>query len=404
MKNIFLSRFLKIAALLLVVSYAAYQLYASVYNPLVTETAVHYTGYDGFTIEGMVARNETVIDYDTDLVKYYVIEDGQKVSKGGTLAELYNNSEQININNQIKELQKNIDNIEQTMAYNSTEAVDLNLLSNKVYTALSDYVNSFAAGNFSGANEVSAELLSTINIRQAATGETVDFSSTLAVLSDRMAKLQASKATAQGAITTDRSGYFVSQVDGFEKTLSVENVLKMLPDDFGQIKAEKLSQTAIGKIVEDYKWYIVSRITIDKSARFSVGKTVTLKTNLREMPQLKATVRAVNKGKTGNEAVLVLECDGMNNYISSSRNISVTVVTENYDGLMVNASAIRNIDGKHGVFVVSGMQASFVKVKILKYTDDYAICEMQTDDTKALRLYDEVIVKGKNMYDGKIIK
>ncbi|MBP3692678.1 MAG: hypothetical protein J6I80_05490 [Clostridia bacterium] len=404
MKNFFLSRFLKIAALLLVVSYAAYQLYASVYNPLVTETAVHYTGYDGFTIEGMVARNETVIDYDTDLVKYYVIEDGQKVSKGGTLAELYNNSEQININNQIKELQKNIDNIEQTMAYNSTEAVDLNLLSNKVYTALSDYVNSFAAGNFSGANEVSAELLSTINIRQAATGETVDFSSTLAVLSDRMAKLQASKATAQGAITTDRSGYFVSQVDGFEKTLSVENVLKMLPDDFGQIKAEKLSQTAIGKIVEDYKWYIVSLITIDKSARFSVGKTVTLKTNLREMPQLKAIVRAVNKGKTGNEAVLVLECDGMNNYISSARNISVTVVTENYDGLMVNANAIRNIDGKHGVFVVSGMQASFVKVKILKYTDDYAICEMQTDDTKALRLYDEVIVKGKNMYDGKIIK
>ena len=150
MKNFFLSRFLKIAALLLVVSYAAYQLYASVYNPLVTETAVHYTGYDGFTIEGMVARNETVIDYDTDLVKYYVIEDGQKVSKGGTLAELYNNSEQININNQIKELQKNIDNIEQTMAYNSTEAVDLNLLSNKVYTVLSDYVNSFAAGNFSG--------------------------------------------------------------------------------------------------------------------------------------------------------------------------------------------------------------------------------------------------------------
>ena len=245
MKNFFLSRFLKIAALLLVVSYAAYQLYASVYNPLVTETAVHYTGYDGFTIEGMVARNETVIDYDTDLVKYYVIEDGQKVSKGGTLAELYNNSEQININNQIKELQKNIDNIEQTMAYNSTEAVDLNLLSNKVYTVLSDYVNSFAAGNFSGANEVSAELLSTINIRQAATGETVDFSSTLAVLSDRMAKLQASKATAQGAITTDRSGYFVSQVDGFEKTLSVENVLKMLPDDFGQIKAEKLLYSCI---------------------------------------------------------------------------------------------------------------------------------------------------------------
>lgn len=403
MNNTFLSKLLKIAALLLVISYAAYQLYASIYNPLVTETAVHYTGYDGFTIEGLVARNETVIDYDTDLVKYYVIEDGEKVSKGGTLAELYNQSEQININNQIKELQKNIDNIEQTMAYNSTEAVDLNLLSNKVYSALSNYVLTFASGNFGGSTETAAELLSTISVRQAATGETIDFSSTLAALNNRMAKLQSTKTAAQGVITTDRSGYFVSQVDGYENALNLESVLTLTPDGFKEIKATTPSKNAIGKIVEDYKWYIVSLISIDRSARFSVGKTVTLKTNLREMPQLKATVRAVNKGKTGDQAVLILECDGMNNYICSARNISVTVVTENYDGLMINQKAIRMIDGKHGVFVVSGMQASFVTVNILKNTDDYAICEMQTDDTNALRLYDEVIVKGKNLYDGKII-
>ncbi len=403
MKNTFLSKFLKIVALLLAVTYAAYQLYASIYNPLVTETAVYYTGYDGFTIEGMVARNETVIDYNTDLVKYYVIDDGEKVSKGGVIAELYNQSEQININNQIKELQKNIDNIEQTMAYNSTEAVDLNLLSNKVYSALSDYVLSFASGNFGGSIETAAELLSSISIRQAATGEAVDFSSTLAALNDRMAKLQSAKTAAQGTITADRSGYFVSQADGFENVLNSENILEFTPDDFKNVKSTNQSDTVIGKIVEDYKWYIVSLISIDRSARFSEGKTVSLKTNLREMPQLKATVRAVNKGKTGNEAVLVLECDGMNNYISSARNISVTVVTESYNGLMINQNAIRIIDGKHGVFVVSGMQVSFVTVNILKNTDDYAICEMQTDDTKALRLYDEVIVKGKNLYDGKII-
>ncbi len=403
MKNAFWGKLAKIAVFAITVSYAVYQLYASIYNPLVTETAMHYTGHDGFTIEGIVARNETVIENDTNLVKYYVIDDGEKVSKGGTLAELYNQSEQININNQIKELQKNIDNIERTMAYNSTEAVDLNLLSSKVYTALSDYVTTFASGNFSSSTETAAELLSAISVRQAATGETVDFSSTLASLNNRLAALQSTKATAQGAITTDRSGYFMSQVDGYEKAYNLDNVLNLSPKQFKEIKAESLSDKAIGKIVEDYKWCIVSLVSINRSALFSVGKTVTLKTNLREMPELKATVKAVNRDKTGDEAVLVLECEGMNNYICSARNISVTVVTENYDGLMVNKRAIRVVGDKRGVYVVSGMQASFVTVNVLKNTDDYAICEMQTENTKALRLYDEVIVKGKNLYDGKII-
>lgn len=403
MKNSFWGKLFKFAAFALVVSYAVYQLYASIYNPLVTETAMHYTGYDGFTIEGMVARNETVIESDSSLVKYYVVNDGEKVSKGGTLAELYNQSEQININNQIKELKKNIENIERTMAYNSTEAVDLNLLSNKVYGALSDYVMANASGNFTGSNETATELLSSISIRQAATGEAVDFSGALATLNSRLTSLQSTKAAAQGAITTNSSGYFVSQVDGYEKALSLDDALTMTAQEFKNIKPSDLSDKAIGKIVEDYKWCIVSLVSINRSAHFSVGKKVTLKTNLREMPEIKATVKAVNRDKTGDQALLVLECEGMNNYICSARNISVTVVTENYDGLMINQKAIRMVDGKRGVFVVSGMQASFVTVNVLKNNDDYAICELQTEDTKALRLYDEVIVKGKNLYDGKII-
>ena len=66
-------------------------------------------------------------------------------------------------------------------------------------------------------------------------------------------------------------------------------------------------------------------------------------------------------------------------------------------------SARRVVDSKLGVYVLTGMQVKFVEVKVLFTDGDYMICEKQTSDGNVLRLYDEVIVKGKNLYDGKII-
>ena len=62
------------------------------------------------------------------------------------------------------------------------------------------------------------------------------------------------------------------------------------------------------------------------------------------------------------------------------------------------------VDSVRGVYVVSGMQMNFVPVKIIYFGEDFLICEKETDnDRRVLKLYDNVIVKGKNLYDGKII-
>ena len=48
------------------------------------------------------------------------------------------------------------------------------------------------------------------------------------------------------------------------------------------------------------------------------------------------------------------------------------------------------------------MTAKFIPVSIIYSGGDYSLCEIKADDGN-LRLYDEIIVKGKNIYDGKII-
>ena len=81
----------------------------------------------------------------------------------------------------------------------------------------------------------------------------------------------------------------------------------------------------------------------------------------------------------------------------------MTVIKAEYSGLKVSRKALRVVDSVRGVYVVNGMQISFVPVNIVYSTDEYIICEKQTDNDNVLKLYDSVVVKGKNLYDGKII-
>ena len=81
----------------------------------------------------------------------------------------------------------------------------------------------------------------------------------------------------------------------------------------------------------------------------------------------------------------------------------MTVVSKEYSGLKIPRKALRVVDSQRGVYVVNGMQINFVPVNILYSTDSFIICEKQNDNDNVLKLYDSVVVKGKNLYDGKII-
>ena len=81
---------------------------------------------------------------------------------------------------------------------------------------------------------------------------------------------------------------------------------------------------------------------------------------------------------------------------------------------------MKNDEGIDGVYVLSGNYVEFSPVDIKYYGEDYVIADKyyvirkdekgksyidyeETDKYRSIRLYDNIIVKGKNLYDGKII-
>lgn len=394
---------LKIVAVLVVALFLIMHLYKAFYNPITTGSVINYTTNNGIDIKVTAIRDEKVLTTSDNGVISYNVTDGEKVKSGGKVASMYASSDDADNNNEIEKLESTIKDLEEVDGYNSTEAIDIDVLDGKIEDTLLAFNEDVKKGVISGSQN-SGELLKLINRRQIATGVSDGFSSLIKSYKSELESLKAKKANATSSIKTKTAGYFSSAVDGYENVLKSSKVSEITPETLLKVKPEnkEYSSKVVGKIVSDYEWYLAAPISLDDSLKLKKGESFTLLTNYESIPKLPVTVKSINKGKQGNSAVVIFSCTYMNSDLATMRQKEMTVVLETYSGLQVNSKAIRFVKGKKGVYVVSGSVLSFVPVNVLYSTDNYCICEAQTTGVR-LKLYDEVIIKGKNLYDGKVI-
>lgn len=394
---------LKGFVILLIAVFAVHQAVSSLYKPVKTETAVFSDMSDGLNITGVIIRNETLVSAGDSGVLHFIIGDGNRVAKDGVIANIYDSESASIILERIDSVNGKIADIEEMLSYNNLEAADLDMINAKVHQNLNNLIICGGNGNYDAFSDKSDELLSAYNRRQAAMGETADFSAQLSALKTEKDQLAASLPAAKGTLRAEKSGYFVSKADGYETVLTCENPESITPEYLNGIKAETVTENTVGKIVSDYEWYIAAEVSVNESLNFKEGDALTIYTSVKSYPKLPVTVKKINISESSGGAVVLFACNDMNSELASMRTGPMTVVKKEYSGLKVPTSARRVVDSKLGVYVLTGMQVKFVEVKVLFTDGDYMICEKQTSDGNVLRLYDEVIVKGKKLYDGKII-
>ncbi len=397
------NKLLKITLCIIAIVFIVHQVYSSTYKPITTVSAEYYTAVEGFPINTIIIREESVVTSDVKGALHFTLSDGERVAKNGTIANVYSNAETSVTVNRIEQLKERIADIEEMQSYNDVEATDIKLINNKVNNSLNTLIRGIASGDFSSVESDSAELLTNISRRQMITGEQTDFSARLDSLKSELESLNASLPQPIGNIKTDKSGYFVSGVDGYETVLSCDDIDSLTPERIDSLKAETIPKNAVGKIVSGYTWYIAAKVNISDSLKYKVDDKLTLKTTLKSTPEIDVEVEKINTSKEDNTAVIIFSCQQMNSELASIRQGSMTIINSTHSGLKLPAKALRFKDNKPGVFVRSGMTIKFVSVNVIYKTDEYIICEQQVSNDSVLRLYDDVVVKGKSLYDGKII-
>lgn len=398
-------KLLSFLAASVLVLYVGYQAYRSIFSGVDIEMAMSHSVYESIETRGVVFRSETVIPEVADGHIYYTIENGTRVAKSSVIASVYNTVQDGRTDEEMRQIDEEIAALKAIQSDGSSGRIPLDVINEQLNDTVYGSVKFTDYGVFSAVEDTKFELLSLLSKKQLITGKAVDFSQKIKQLEDKKKALINSCTPAKSYVKAPVAGYFVDRVDGFEDLLKA--------DDLQQVTVEKVEEylaqqpnpaSSNGKIVGGYEWFLACVVPDSYYNKLVVGQALTLRLSFVTEEQIPATVYACNKSTDGRLAV-VFRSDYMSSNLSTIRKEAVEIQFVKHEGLRVPKRAIvMNDDQQAGVYVRSGNVVAFRKIKQLySGTADYSVCAIM-DDKEYLRLYDDIIVGGKGLYDGKIIR
>lgn len=424
---------------ILLLVYIGFQIYNVTYTGIQTETATYKEVYDSVETTGYIVRNEAVLTSDSAGVLTYLLEDGEKVEKGGKVAEIYASAGDVTAQKRMQTLKAEIDRLKQLstvadMAYaTSPESLD-----KQISQDLTTMLENINQGSYSKIEASRNDLVYLLNERQIITGKAENFDARIATLQAELDGLTAGHAASTGAVTSPMAGYFISSPDGYENGFSYADVRKLTAEQVKEgPKQAAVSSNTVGKIVSGLNWYVVCLMSPEEAIRIYPGMDgVYLNMPFASTERVPVTVAAVNQTDRSSEAAVVLQCNYMNNELANARQEAIQVDLETKSGIMVsnraihfdtvyrtvtdeNGAVVKDEEGKpvkegkrvKGVYVRHGSELNFKEIVEVYASDTFTICDpapeegaLFNEDAGTVKLYDEVVVKGTDLRDGKIIR
>ena len=160
-----------------------------------------------------------------------------------------------------------------------------------------------------------------------------------------------------------------------------------------------------GQITTGFSWKFYAVCDLDTAARFENVGTVKISVPGKQNTPLSATVEEVQTDKDGSIAKIVLQCQTINADILGFGLENVQIDLKTYEGIRIDKQALHIVDGQRGVYVKYGNLQRFLRITTLYENDSYILIpdngKIGTDNE--VRLYDEIIVQGTNLQDGKLL-
>lgn len=404
----FAKRVLTVLAALLLLFYVGYHVFMSAYSPLTLQTAELYDEYETIDTRGIVVRSETMIPAPKSGFAYYVAENGGRVAKDGKIVDLYKNQDAALTQQRLKELDEEILRLQSIQDQGQNNRTNLNIIFTQLKSVQSQLVAEIASAHYTQLEDLSAELLSLMNKQKVTVGKENDFSARIAELRAERAALESGNTAPISSITSDVAGYFVNSVDGYENLLDIDTVSELTPEQIrdAMVYTPNVDRTKyVGKVVSGYEWYLACVVSSEHIVQLTNSSTLQVKLPFTSGDIIPVTVVAENRNRNG-EIAIILRCDYMSAELSDIRLEQVQLLVEKHSGLRVPDEAIRfNEDQESGVFVQEGNILYFRRIQVVYHSDteSYSICEV-VNDKSYLQMYDDIVVEGKDIYDGKIVR
>ena len=384
-------------------------------DPFTTTLVYDYTSENAVTVSGYVVRQEEVLTGGGGDLVYFSRGEGEKVSRGGTVALVYQSAQALQDANTLRSLEEQLEQLTYARSLASGASTSARL-DEEVVSSLIAFRGAMASGSLSDAGEPGDNLRSAILKRSFAYSGTETLDAAIASLQEQIAALTASAGVGTTAITAPAAGLFSSLVDGYESVLLPENLESMTPADYRAIAPQAVSN-ACGKMIYGSEWSFVTLMRTADMGKMAVGDTVSLRFQNGLNRDLPMTVSAIS-GEEGGQKVVVLSSENYLGLTTLLRHQNAQIIFNSYTGLRVPRSAVRILtetvtdeDGTEltekttGVYCLWGAAARFKPVQVIWQESSYILVAPAdgASATRTLRAGDEVITAAEDLYDGKVI-
>ncbi len=411
--------------------YFAYHLWLGFNREIETIPAVTETYSVTAEYEAWVFRDEAVISASgAGGVIVPSVRNGERVAKTQPVASAYSSvsssalSELETVRNQLR-----------LVKGKHTSALGGDLGIGELMLSLSA---SYKNGDLSNASDISSRLTALAAVRASGGADT---SSVIAALSAKEQELIASFGTSSGKIFTPYSGWYYGTADGYEAVFTPNAAVGISPDGLDALlgTAPAPVDSAAGRVVRTYRWYIAVNMDSADGAAFTEGSTTEVTLAGISEP-ITLTVESVTAG-SDNRTAVTFSCGTLPEDYDIGRHLTLEFTLNEITGFGVPKEAVRIQDGVTGVYTYNGVMVRFRKVKIAAEQDELYIVttednvpvtepppETAASDTPDgapaegstsadysagdgtgrkeydwLEAHEFIIVKGKALHNGKII-
>lgn len=395
--------FLKKAAVIVLslffIFYVSYQVYLTSFEKVETETALEKTVNNSLFTTGFFVREEEYIVNSASGTVIPVAQDGKKVSSGDTVAVAFGSDSSVESYMRTELLKAELERYTKLNSITPSSGIDADALDSSIGSAISDLVDKIDANDIGNLSSNYAALRDSVTKKQLILGADINFQDIIDGINSELEMLEGRKLDHE-TINATGSGYYIANVDGYENAFDYKNVKSILPEQVDALlkgEKEEVADDVMGKLVTGFNWYIVCKLEIEDIAELEVNSFVTVDFPYSSTEALKAQVVAVNVSGADTAAV-VLRCNVMDEELANMRIEDIEIIFNSVTGFRVPANAVREVDGVKGVYILRSNSVTFREINIVWTSDEYVICK---DDE--IKLYDKIITKGKDLYDGKAI-
>lgn len=394
------------------VFYIGYHIYTGFSTDITTVLAEKNTYKTELTADAFLFRDETCLTSQYTGTVNHTVKDGEKVAIGTAVAQSFADNSGYSAGLEISELDKTISMLESCIEKTGTDG-DISAISRNISTSYMLILSKLSQGKIDFALSSSDDFLSELTRKDIITGEAKDLEKTIESLKARKKSLSNGISGKFENVIADESGYFFYSTDGYEELFTTNKILNASVDEifdlFDTKKTDK-NKNAVGKIVYGYRWYIAIPLEKKTEHDFKIGNEyeVIMPGNFNML--LKMKLEKISTERASDRTVLIFSCGDLPEGFNYKRSQVVTIRTGETDGFRIPTTALRVLDGIKGVYTLDGSTVKFKRIHIIQNdTDGYYVASCDdvenapgADKYGYLKLYDSIIVSGKDLKHGMV--